>query len=130
MSPSLQVIDSLLTACDQAARRGASFLLDQQHRDGYWWADLTADSTLESDFILVELWRHPPVNGVWNPPTRGLVDKARRSILSRQLPDGGFNIYNEGPSEVSATIKAYTALKLAGLDENHPDLRRARQRIL
>ena len=59
--------------------------------------DLTADTTLESDFILLELWRHPPENGVWNPPTRPLIDKAVRSILARQLPDGGFNIYAAGP---------------------------------
>ncbi len=87
---------------------------------GYWWGDLTADTTLESDFILLELWRHPPEDGVWNPPTRPLIDKAVRSILARQLPDGGFNIYADGPSELSATVKAYTALKLAGLDYDDP----------
>jgi squalene-hopene/tetraprenyl-beta-curcumene cyclase len=129
MSPSLQIIDSLVATCSQALKRGAGFLLDQQHRDGYWWADLTADSTLESDFILVELWRHSPVNGVWNPPTRDLVEKAKNAILARQLLDGGFNIYAEGPSEVNATIKAYTALKLAGLAEDHPSMVRARERV-
>ena len=40
---------------------------------------------------------------MWNPPTRPLIDKAVRSILARQLPDGGFNIYAQGPSEISAT---------------------------
>ena len=34
---------------------------------------------------------------------------------TRQLPDGGFNIYAGGPSEVSASVKAYFALKLAGV---------------
>ncbi len=129
MSPSLQIIDSFVATCSQALKRGAGFLLDQQHRDGYWWADLTADSTLESDFILVELWRHSPVNGVWNPPTRDLVEKAKQAILARQLPDGGFNIYAEGPSEVNATIKAYTALKLAGLSQDHPAMAKARERV-
>ena len=114
MSPSLQVADAVLAACAQAARRAANHLHGRQHADGYWWADLTADSTLESDFILLELWRHPVVEGVWNPPTRALIDKAARSILVRQLPDGGFNIYAQGPSEISATVKAYTALRLAG----------------
>ncbi len=46
--------------------------------------------------------------------TRSLIDKAAASILDRQLPDGGFNIYVKGPSEVSASVKAYFALKLAG----------------
>jgi squalene-hopene/tetraprenyl-beta-curcumene cyclase len=126
----LQVEDSLLAACAQAQRRAADYLLSLQQPDGYWWADLTADSTLESDFILLELWRHPPVNGVWTPPTRPLVEKAVKSILDRQLPDGGFNIYSHGPSELSATIKAYTALKLAGLPMDDPHLTRARERII
>ncbi len=67
---------------------------------------------------------------MWNPPTRPLIDKAVRSILARQLPDGGFNIYAHGPSEISATIKAYTALKLAGLAYDDPNLARLRERIL
>ena len=115
MSSSVQVADALLSACTQAARRAASALLDMQYEQGYWWADLTADSTLESDYILLQLWLHPPENGVWNPPTRPLVDKAVQSILDRQLPDGGFNIFHEGPSEISATVKAYFALKVAGV---------------
>jgi squalene-hopene/tetraprenyl-beta-curcumene cyclase len=130
MSPSLQVADAVLAACSQAVRRAAKHLLGRQHEDGYWWADLTADSTLESDFILLELWRHPVVEGVWNPPTRALIDKAARSILARQLPDGGFNIYAHGPSEISATVKAYTALRLAGLPADDPRLAQARERIL
>ncbi len=130
MSPSLQIADALHAACAQAAKRAAQYLLSLQRRDGYWWADLTADSTLESDFILLELWRHPPVDGVWNPPSRARIDKAVQSILARQLPDGGFNIYQQGPSEISASIKAYTALKLAGLDYNDTRLARLRERII
>jgi squalene-hopene/tetraprenyl-beta-curcumene cyclase len=114
MSPSLQLTDALVGSCSQTLRQAVNFLLAKQHRDGYWWADLTADTTLESDYILLELWRHPPVDGVWNPPTRERVGRAVRSILARQLPDGGFNIYAHGPSEISASVKAYTALKSAG----------------
>src|ERR1700739_4666819 len=130
MSPILQVADALTAGCAQATRRGVDYLLSLQRPDGYWWADLTADTTLESDFILLELWRHPPENGKWNPPTRTLIHKAVRSILNRQLRDGGFNIYQNGPSELSATIKAYTALKLAGLEFDDPNLAHARERIL
>jgi len=46
------------------------------------------------------------------------------------LPDGGFSIYEKGPSEVSASIKAYVALKLAGLDSSSTSLSRLRERIL
>ena len=101
-------------------RRGRQLFALAPIRAGLLAGGLTADTTLESDFILLELWRHPPENGVWNPPTRPLIDKAVRSILARQLPDGGFNIYAQGPSEINATIKAYTALKFAGLAATIP----------
>jgi squalene-hopene/tetraprenyl-beta-curcumene cyclase len=92
--------------------------------------ELTADSTLESDYILLQLWLHPPEGGVWNPPTRHLIDRAVEAILARQLPDGGFSIYPSGPSEVNASVKAYFALKLAGMALDDPRLVRARERIL
>ena len=44
-----------------------------------------------------------------------------------QLPDGGWNIYQGGPSEVNATIKAYLALKLAGVPETDPRMLKARE---
>jgi len=112
-----------------AAARASEFLLGSQKPDGFWCGELTADTTLESDYILLQLWLHQPEGKQWNPPTRGRIGKAARSILERQLPDGGFNIYTNGPSEVSASIKAYCALKLAGLDPADPPLARARERI-
>ena len=99
MSPGLQVSDAILGAATQALQRASEYLLARRTAQGFWWGDLTADTTLESDFILTELWRHtPPQEGAWNPPTRPLIDKAVRSILARQLPDGGFNIYQDRKS--------------------------------
>src|SRR6185437_283928 len=96
----------------------------------HWCALLTADSTLESDFILFQLWLHAPVNGVWEPESRPLVDKAVRTILDKQLPDGGFNIYLDGPSEIRASVKAYFALKVAGIPAGDERMARLRDRIL
>src|ERR1700733_14128846 len=127
---SLQASDTLNVAVSGAVRKAAASLLSRQSSEGYWWADLTADTTLESDYVLLELWLNPPQNGVWNPPAMPRIAKAARSILDRQLPDGGFNIYAHGPSEISATIKAYTALKLSGIAVDDPNLVRARERIL
>jgi squalene-hopene/tetraprenyl-beta-curcumene cyclase len=101
-----------------------------QSDEGYWWGELTADTTLESDWILLQLWLHPPVNGVWHPPTRPMIDKAVRSILSRQLPDGGFYIYPKGPSDLSASVKSYFALKLARVPIDGEPMTRLRERIL
>jgi squalene-hopene/tetraprenyl-beta-curcumene cyclase len=114
MSPGVQVIESKLARCAASERRAADALLRKQHEDGYWWAELTADTTLESDWILLQLWAQPPVNGVWQPSNRDQIDRAVQSILRRQNSDGGFGIYAGGPSDISASIKAYFALKLTG----------------
>lgn len=130
MSSAVHLVDTLQSAAAGAVRQASTALLDRQDEKGYWWADLTADSTLESDYILLQLWLYPPENGIWNPPTRPLIDKAVRSILDRQLPDGGFNIFAKGPADISATCKAYFALKLAGVPAEDRRMVAARERIL
>ncbi len=130
MSAPAQIGRTLQTSARRARDRAAIYLTGLQARDGHWCAELTADSTLESDFILFQLWLDPPKDEVWEPRTRSLIDKAGRSILARQLPDGGFNIYVKGPSEVSASVKAYVALRLAGLGKNDSRLVLLRERIL
>ena len=130
MSPTVELKDTLVRAIPAAVERAAASLVAQQDPSGYWCAELTADTTLESDYILLQLWMHPPVAGVWDPPTRPLIQKAAQSILARQLSDGGFNIYQQGPTEISATVKAYAALKLAGIAADDPRLARARECIL
>jgi squalene-hopene/tetraprenyl-beta-curcumene cyclase len=59
-----------------------------------------------------------------------LIDKAAQSILDRQLDDGGFEIFAGGPSDLSASVKAYVALKLAGIDTNDPRMAQLRGRII
>jgi squalene-hopene/tetraprenyl-beta-curcumene cyclase len=130
MTPKLQVAGALVEGASQAARKVTGHFTRAQSEPGYWRVELTADTTLESDYILLQLWLHPPENGVWDPPSRPLIAKAVQSILARQLPDGGFNIYPHGPADLNATVKAYFALKLAGLDYNDLRLTRARERIL
>ena len=118
------------TEVQTAIVRARNSLFAEQSPEGFWCGELTADTTLESDYILLQLWLHQPNGAEWNPPSRPRIDRAARSILARQLPDGGFNIYHGGPAEISATIKAYTALKLAGLSPESDPLRRARERIM
>ena len=130
MSPSMQTAGQVSGASSERIRRAARALLGLQRAEGFWWAELTADSTLESDYVLLQLWLHPPAAGVWNPPERARVDRAVRSILARQLPDGGFWIYPQGPADVSATVKAYFALKVAGLSSDDARMVRARDVII
>jgi squalene-hopene/tetraprenyl-beta-curcumene cyclase len=121
-------IDQSLTAVAQA-------LESLQQTAGCWWGDLTADTTLESDYILFQLWRdQPDAAGVWRPAAATRIRKACQSILRRQLSDGGWNIYPGGPSEVNATARAYTTCKLAaevaGIDPESAEMQHARERVL
>lgn len=127
---SQQAADILPAAVERSVEAASRALLDIQHPEGYWCGDLTADSTLESDYVLLQLWLYPPKGQSWNPPTRALVDRCCQSVLARQLPDGGWNIYPGGPSDVNASVKAYSALKIAGVDPNRPEMLRAKERIL
>ncbi|NWF82473.1 MAG: squalene--hopene cyclase [Bryobacteraceae bacterium] len=121
---------ALAEACAASLVRAQGALLNLQKPQGYWCGDLLADTTLESDYILLQLWLHPPTDSGWNPPTLTRIRKAARSILDRQLPGGGFNIYPGGPADPSASVKAYTALKLAGIDPASEPMARLRKAIL
>jgi squalene-hopene/tetraprenyl-beta-curcumene cyclase len=123
---------SLAQACAQTLQRASEALLDLQKPEGHWCGDLLADTTLESDYILLQLWLYPPDADGWNPPPqeKARIEKAARAILQRQLPNGGFDIYPGGPADPSASVKAYAALKLAGADPQSPEMTRLRDCIL
>ena len=97
-------------------------LLRLQAPEGYWAGELFVDSTLCSDYILFMYW-----DGKVDPV---LEEKCVAHIRRRQLADGGWNIYEFGPSEINATVKAYFALKLAGHSSDAPWMREARATIL
>jgi squalene-hopene/tetraprenyl-beta-curcumene cyclase len=104
---------------EQAIERSQGYLLGIQNPEGYWVGELIVDSTLVSDSVAFHHWDRS-VDPEWER-------KAVNHIFSKQLPDGGWNIYEGGPSEVNATIKAYLALKLAGIPVTDPRMLRARE---
>lgn len=59
-----------------------------------------------------------------------LQEKCVAHICRRQLADGGWNIYKDGPSEICASVKAYFALKLAGHSPTAPHMQEARACVL
>ena len=121
-APESQIVIRAATAeALYAANLAAKTLCEKQYEAGYWVGDLTADTTLLSDYILLQMWLYPPAqDGSWNPPTMPKIRKAVRSILDSQCSDGGWSIYAPGPSEINATVRAYSMLKMAGMDiEDH-----------
>ena len=121
---------TLFAAARDASRRSASSLISLQKQDGYWCGELLADVSLEADYILLQLWLYPPTDGVWNPPSRPRLEKVCRRILSQQMPDGGWHIFPDGPADINATVKAYTALRLCGYRPDFEPLSRARSRVV
>jgi squalene-hopene/tetraprenyl-beta-curcumene cyclase len=113
-------------ARDIAARS----LLSVQDEAGFWRGNLTADTTLESDYVLLNLWLDPVTDEGWHPAAKSKIDKAMATVIDRQLPDGGWNIYPGGPAELNATVRAYSALKICGHDPVGPVLKKARERVL
>jgi squalene-hopene/tetraprenyl-beta-curcumene cyclase len=115
-------IDDLSSRSAAAIDAARKWLFSQQHEDGYWCGELEADTTLESDYILMHT-----VLGTGN---QDRFQKAANYILRHQNEDGGWPIFNGGPSNISASVKAYFALKLAGYKTDHPALACARRKIL
>ena len=102
-------------------RRTVAWLLARQATDGHWRAPLEGDTILESEYLLLLAW----AGRLDSPHAAGCA----RRILAQQLPAGGWSIYPGGPVDVSASVKAYFALKLTGHDSAAPEMRRARAAI-
>jgi squalene-hopene/tetraprenyl-beta-curcumene cyclase len=85
-------------------------LLKRQASDGHWVGELQGDTILESEYILLMAFLGREGDEK--------VAKAARYVLAQQMAGGGWNNYPGGPADLSVSVKAYFALKLAGHDPN------------
>jgi len=115
-------IDDMLERVSLGIEKARNYLFAQQHRDGYWCGELEADTTLESDYIAIHT--------LLGTGKRSRMERAVPEIIRHQNADGGWPIFAGGPSNISASVKAYFALKLMGYRQDHPVLERARTKIL
>jgi len=115
-------VEGILERVSGAMAQARDYLFSRQHEDGYWCGELEADTTLESDYIAIHT-----LLGTGN---RQRMERAVPEIIRRQNQDGGWPIYANGPSNISASVKAYFSLKLMGLTADHPVLERARACII
>jgi len=106
----------------EAVNRSRRYFLTTQAAEGFWVGELQSNVTITAEYIMFQYFL--------GHPTPERLRKAVRYILRRQQPDGGWNIYYGGPSELSATVEAYFALKLAGRSPDEPAMKRARQLII
>jgi squalene-hopene/tetraprenyl-beta-curcumene cyclase len=104
-----------LRAAILAARRA---LLERQQPDGHWVGELQGDTILESEWILLMAFLG-----------RESDDRVRRAanyILEQRQSGGAWSNYPDGPPDVSVSVKAYLALKIAGHPAELQHMRKAR----
>jgi squalene-hopene/tetraprenyl-beta-curcumene cyclase len=109
-------------ALGSALERTSNWLLARQTDEGYWVGELEGDTILESEYVLLMAFL-----GRESDP---VCVRCARYIQDHQQTDGGWAIYPGGPTDISASVKAYFALKLVGVSPEEPAMVRARQAII
>jgi squalene-hopene/tetraprenyl-beta-curcumene cyclase len=115
-----RIKDSSLLDRGIAAARDA--LLASQHAQGYWLCELEADSTIPAEYILMMHF----LEEIDAP----LQVKIARYLRTNQAEHGGWPLYHNGDFNLSCSVKAYFALKLAGDNPHAAHMQRARTAIL
>jgi squalene-hopene/tetraprenyl-beta-curcumene cyclase len=100
--------ERIVTRLDSAIDAATERLLELQQADGYWVGELESNVTMTAQHLF---WHH-----VLNLRTPELDRKIANELLARQREDGTWSIWFEGPPDLSTSIEAYAALKLAGVD--------------
>ncbi|HEX6794359.1 MAG TPA: squalene--hopene cyclase [Casimicrobiaceae bacterium] len=107
---------------DAAIDDALAALLNAQREDGHWVFELEADSTISSEYIALMHFL-----GERDP---ALEARIARYLRRRQGVHGGWPLTHGGPFNISASVKAYYALKLAGDSPQAEHMQRAREAIL
>ncbi len=112
-----------LQRAEAAVRHCRDWMLGEQKEDGHWAFELEADATIPAEYIMLNHYLGEP-----NPDVERKLAVYLRRIQEDQ--HGGWPLYHDGDFNISASVKAYYALKLAGDDPDAPHMRRARDAIL
>jgi squalene-hopene/tetraprenyl-beta-curcumene cyclase len=108
---------------DDAIASAERALLARQRSDGHWVFELEADATIPAEYVMLARYTGDPI-------APELEAKLCAYIRRVQNADGGWPLFHGGDTDISATVKAYYALKLAGESVDAPHMRLARERVL
>ncbi|MBN8889315.1 MAG: squalene--hopene cyclase [Rhodospirillales bacterium 70-18] len=111
-----------MTELDDAVSRASAALKQLQRADGHWVFELEADATIPAEFVLLQHF----LDRV-EPALEGRIGVYLREI---QGAHGGWPLFHDGAFDLSASVKAYFALKMIGDDPQAPHMARARAAIL
>src|SRR3984957_16374597 len=92
---------------DQSIHPAPDALLALQRPDGHWVFELEADATIPAEYVLLRHYLGEPVDAA-------LEQKIAVYLRRIQGVHGGWPLFAEGDLDISATVKAYFALKMAG----------------
>jgi squalene-hopene/tetraprenyl-beta-curcumene cyclase len=107
---------------DRAIDAAREALSGVQNERGYWLFELEADCTISAEYILMQHFL--------GEIDRPLETKIAAYLRARQAQHGGWPLYQGGELDISCTVKAYFALKLAGDSAQAPHMLRARAALL
>jgi squalene-hopene/tetraprenyl-beta-curcumene cyclase len=107
---------------EEAVQLAHAALVADQHADGYWCYELEADCTIPAEYVMMMHYMADIDSA--------LQAKIAVYIRERQSSHGGWSLYHGGAFDLSCSVKAYFALKLAGDDVHALHMKRARDAIL
>jgi squalene-hopene/tetraprenyl-beta-curcumene cyclase len=125
-APSAIAIEAMASSrpdeLQSAILRATDALLAQQKQDGHWVYALEADATIPAEYVLMVHYLGEPADPV-------LESKIAKYLRRTQNDEGGWPLYHAGETNVSASVKAYFALKMMGESPEAPHMVKAREAI-
>jgi len=109
-------------ALEQSIAAATQALLSRQQPDGHWVFELEADATIPAEYVLLRHYLGEPVDAA-------LEAKIAVYLRRVQGAHGGWPLFQDGDLDVSATVKAYFALKMIGDSVEADHMRRAREAL-
>lgn len=109
-------------ALERGIKAATDALLARQKNDGHWVFELEADATIPAEYVLLRHYLGEPVDAE--------IERKIAVYLRRiQGAHGGWPLFHDGAFDMSASVKAYFALKMIGDDIDAPHMKRARETI-
>src|SRR5437764_172648 len=116
-------LNKLDPALEEKIRAATDAILADQQPDGHWVFELEADATIPAEYVLM-------VHYFAEEPNLELERKIGVYLRRIQGKHNGWPLFHEGDFDMSASVKAYFALKMIGDDIDAPHMKRAREAML
>ena len=110
-------VEQARSGVDLVVERSRDWFRREQYVDGFWWAELESNATMDAEYILMTHFLGARDEQIW----RGVAG----DIRGYQRDDGSWALYEGAPGDLSTTIECYFALKLAGDFGEHLERARA-----